>query len=628
VQLLALWAAYSPRPWLLRTLVVWTPIALLATIRAYEPAILLLMSAALTIGICLAVERFKSPRTEDDRPPTPLWRFRLSDLLVLVLFLATWLALTRPGAVWIGSIYSLYFAAFALPFAVLTVFVHRAVIGPWRWTMAALALGTIWFCALVLRYHDVPQYLGEGRPSMGFNWPRGEAFWATVQGSLPLALFLCLILPMTIWRALQQMRSSPLSRITRGISVALSIVIGITTVTIMWDDYRGPTPAVIRLRYLDIAHHTIFFLAFAGFVAVATCVIHTGWGSVADWRRQAARGLAVALGLFVAVPGAWLYWQMHGSTPYPKGKTGPANHYERIVQIAKEFPTANPVPAPLTQSQQKLLDELVILLRDHNYMPEHVFESHFSGVNGEPQQSESFVLWNSSLPSMFDQAAKDSWASGQKDHAADYAAAIIRLYVVIDCSGVTGYGFLGEKFLANHRREISPAKSREIIQSIEQTFAQREGLDIVRARQEVGLERHGRWRSRLRSIVAPWSPQPPSLPFDPWQSHRESIALHETRLRLLQTELAIHAFQNERGAFPQRLDELTPAYLPAVPVDPYSGRPLVYRNAINRSSDSQSRDFVLYSVGPDGIDDGGKFVTQPLKPGENYDLRLEPLPGL
>ena len=46
---------------------------------------------------------------------------------------------------------------------------------------------------------------------------------------------------------------------------------------------------------------------------------------------------------------------------------------------------------------------------------------------------------------------------------------------------------------------------------------------------------------------------------------------------------------------------LVSAYLKAVPQDPFSGKPLVYR--------PQGTNWLLYSVGPDRVDNGGKAVA-------------------
>jgi hypothetical protein len=68
-------------------------------------------------------------------------------------------------------------------------------------------------------------------------------------------------------------------------------------------------------------------------------------------------------------------------------------------------------------------------------------------------------------------------------------------------------------------------------------------------------------------------------------------------LRLVMTELAVRGYEAKNGKPPTALAELVPAWLPAVPLDPFSNRPMVYRVTTNS--------FLLYSVGPDGKDDQG-----------------------
>ncbi len=75
---------------------------------------------------------------------------------------------------------------------------------------------------------------------------------------------------------------------------------------------------------------------------------------------------------------------------------------------------------------------------------------------------------------------------------------------------------------------------------------------------------------------------------------------HKTRAQTeaLVTILAILRFNIAKENFPETLDELvSPGYLRAVPSDPYSSGPLVYK----RTED----DFKIYSVGEDFSDDGG-----------------------
>lgn len=61
---------------------------------------------------------------------------------------------------------------------------------------------------------------------------------------------------------------------------------------------------------------------------------------------------------------------------------------------------------------------------------------------------------------------------------------------------------------------------------------------------------------------------------------------------------AIHSFNKRNGSFPETLQDLIPADLDAVPVDPYDGQEFRYK----------VEERLLYSVGKDGKDSGGSTV--------------------
>lgn len=86
---------------------------------------------------------------------------------------------------------------------------------------------------------------------------------------------------------------------------------------------------------------------------------------------------------------------------------------------------------------------------------------------------------------------------------------------------------------------------------------------------------------------------------------QRSIRAHYERERatnrLLATAFALQAFKRERGQFPRSLAELSPKYLQAVPLDPFApDSALRYRR--------KGSSFTLYSIGPDGVDNGGKPI--------------------
>ncbi len=68
------------------------------------------------------------------------------------------------------------------------------------------------------------------------------------------------------------------------------------------------------------------------------------------------------------------------------------------------------------------------------------------------------------------------------------------------------------------------------------------------------------------------------------------------------TVIALLRYKQERGSCPENLDELmTAGYIKKIPMDAFSDRPLVYKK--------MGDDFILYSVGHNYIDDGGKMGT-------------------
>jgi type II secretory pathway pseudopilin PulG len=74
-----------------------------------------------------------------------------------------------------------------------------------------------------------------------------------------------------------------------------------------------------------------------------------------------------------------------------------------------------------------------------------------------------------------------------------------------------------------------------------------------------------------------------------------------TQNALLLVTLALRAYRLDHGAYPPTLAALAPRYLHAVPTDPFAlSGPLRYKRT--------GTSYVLYSVGPDGKDDGGMAI--------------------
>jgi hypothetical protein len=88
--------------------------------------------------------------------------------------------------------------------------------------------------------------------------------------------------------------------------------------------------------------------------------------------------------------------------------------------------------------------------------------------------------------------------------------------------------------------------------------------------------------------------------------------------RNVQLAFALAAYRSHQGRYPRKLEELAPTYLPAIPDDLFSGKALIYR--------PDEKGYLLYSVGVNGKDDGGRLMTDN-PPGDDVGVRM-PLPEL
>lgn len=94
-------------------------------------------------------------------------------------------------------------------------------------------------------------------------------------------------------------------------------------------------------------------------------------------------------------------------------------------------------------------------------------------------------------------------------------------------------------------------------------------------------------------------------------------AFHQTKaeLRCAAAALAAERYRLAQGHWPKSLDDLVPDYLPAVPADPFDGKPL----RLEHLPDG----LVIYSTGPDRTDDGGNIDrSHPGQPGTDVGFQL------
>lgn len=83
-----------------------------------------------------------------------------------------------------------------------------------------------------------------------------------------------------------------------------------------------------------------------------------------------------------------------------------------------------------------------------------------------------------------------------------------------------------------------------------------------------------------------------------------------------QTEMlafALAAYLADHGNYPAKLADLVPKYVKAIPNDPYSEKEFIYKPT--------AKGYELYSVGPNGVDDGGQSLNDDPR-GDDYGVRM------
>ncbi len=85
-------------------------------------------------------------------------------------------------------------------------------------------------------------------------------------------------------------------------------------------------------------------------------------------------------------------------------------------------------------------------------------------------------------------------------------------------------------------------------------------------------------------------------------SPTKRITATQTILRSLATACAVERYRMAHGRLPSTLEDLVPAFLPSIPTDPLTGKPLCYKP-------SESSSYLIYGTGWDQTDNAGSGVT-------------------
>ena len=154
---------------------------------------------------------------------------------------------------------------------------------------------------------------------------------------------------------------------------------------------------------------------------------------------------------------------------------------------------------------------------------------------------------------------------------------------------------MGLAGLRRLRPALTPHQARELIADLKGLDANREPLRDIFYRDRVWEEIVFGWQAKLLRFFKRMTGKRDTIE----ESIEERSRPHaQATLRLLICDLAVRAYHFDHGSHPQGLRDLVPEYLWAVPEDPFSGEPPIYRRT--------STGYKLYSVGYNRRDDGGQ----------------------
>ena len=170
------------------------------------------------------------------------------------------------------------------------------------------------------------------------------------------------------------------------------------------------------------------------------------------------------------------------------------------------------------------------------------------------------------------------------------------------------------------RSKLSAKACRDLIKRLAELDAHREPIDDVIRRDRLLGRASADWYTRTLMTVHP-------KPFEDflrpaYDITRRLYRIVLSRHRLLMIDLALRAYRFDHGGktWPKTLDALVPEYLERLPSDPFRpGGGFVYKVV--------GDEFLLYGLGPDGDDDGGKALPEfspTAKNRDDGDLRVDP----
>jgi len=435
--------------------------------------------------------------------------------------------------------------------------------------------------------------------------------------------------------------------IASGVALALAIIGSAALHTWLLPDWAG-MEAIISLRGAWFPMFKCFLFAFSLFAAVVLCVTCClAVAGVFDERTIPRTSVATVarIALLLVLIGAYgplavVYYRMLAEMPVPEYTLPDTNAYPQIMAAVEKLHSLNRAGATIADirdvqgnpARSKVIAETYRELMETLKRPAYVPMDMERDAREEYFKHQIDVCFAMLRPlaRTWDSESSDAAAAKQYDVAADFGLANMRLGGTQQTGGIL-YQFLtgvaveevGIDQINGVRHDVSHEETRQLIETLEAIDRDREPLEVTIARDVAWSDRAYTWRNSLgrEAPIVLALTEPIEHGFS-WSNSgilqvcQSAKDRRDAMQRLLMVDLALRLFRHDEGRLPESLAELCPKYLSTVPLDPYSGRPLVYRRVDDTC--------VLYSVWDDGDDDGGKFGTfTEIWGKDDFDLDLD-----
>jgi hypothetical protein len=567
--LLALWAATSRRHWFLRTAAFLAALSPLLLVPAYEPFVALALQGGVVAGgVAVAGALSRKRRKELEGAEAfgagPQWRFSMATLLLAMVLcgVAAAVASQAPRLNWLAW----------QSVALIGITSGMATLLGWwaatrqRWGVqlaaSAIALTLAWLLGYGLHLGD---WLAPSLTDFGFNWPPdNDPTLASVFSGGEFAPVWLIALP----------------------SIA-ALVLTVVVVVVAILGLRRSPPRVNANRY-------------------------------AAW---AAKLCIFAGATLIAAPAIAVLCRLLTPEPAPIVRVPEPNAFNVFVEAGGSISNATINSANFDQSTatrgqlKKAVDEVVGALQQAKtgFSMESVSPVDYSfGAGTLPMEQIQNLR---SLARAFSAESRLARLDGDYERSLSSGLEVIQLGYQSHNGGMLVEALVGAAITSigtacvyEIHDNLSAESCLNAVRRIEAAESAREPIEAVLQRDYLWELYAGGWHGRLYAIL--------SRLCDERITGEDAFTREEATTSLLKAHLQLRAYRLEHGSLPATWEK---SGLPPLPTDPWDpeAKPLRYL----RTDDG----YVLYSVGPNGVDHGGAKPAADDLPGrpETGDFRLD-----